>query len=35
MREVASDTALEISDPKSMMYWVRRVFGVDPSNGER
>jgi glutamyl-tRNA reductase len=35
MREVASDTALETSDPKSMMYWVRRVFGVDPSNDER
>jgi glutamyl-tRNA reductase len=35
MREVAAEAAHETSDPKSMMYWVRRVFGVDPPNSER
>jgi len=29
MREVSGDRALATGDPKTMMYWVRRLFGVD------
>lgn len=29
MREVSEDATLATSDPKTMMYWVRRLFGVD------